>query len=96
MNYIKVKWIHSFPDMPVWMYIELDEERWEQRKVEVFADGHIGYADDESATEPTGLGEDPVPSITEISADSQFLPEEITKEEFEIMWSKALKRVTTD
>jgi hypothetical protein len=39
MNYIKVKWNHALPDEPVWFYSELDAERWETRKVEIFADG---------------------------------------------------------
>ncbi len=44
MKYIKVKWLHSHPDEPVLLYSELDKDRWETRKVEVFADGRIGFA----------------------------------------------------
>ena len=50
MEYIMVKWLHSHPDEPVLLYSELDKDRWETRKVEVFADGRIGFA---SATEAT-------------------------------------------
>ena len=88
MNYIKVKWNHSLPGEPVWLYSELDAERWETRKVEVFADGSRGYA---SATESGGetrLGEAPIPPLIKISYDPQFEPVEITKEEFEEVWSK--------
>lgn len=88
MSYIKVKWIHSFPDDPVWLYSELNADRWETRKVEIFADGSRGYA---SATESGGetcLGEVPVPPLLEISSDPEFEPVEITKEEFEDVWSK--------
>jgi len=42
MTYLKVKWIHSHPDAPVLLYSELDRERWEVRKVEVFRDGSLG------------------------------------------------------
>ena len=44
MRYIKVKWIHSYPDEPVLLYSEIDDSGWEVRKVEVFPDGAYGYA----------------------------------------------------
>jgi len=90
MEYIKVKWIHSFSDEPVLLYSEIDEERWEQRKVEVFADGRIGYAGGEISTENTGLGEVPILQLKEIAADPQFQPEVISKDEFEVVWARAL------
>ena len=52
MTYIKVEWIHSHADEPTLLYSELDQARWEKRKVEVFADGHCGYA---SSTESAGF-----------------------------------------
>jgi hypothetical protein len=88
MNYIKVEWKHSFSDEPVWLYSELDDNHWETRKVEVFADGRCGYA---SATESSGttrLSTEPIPSLIEISYDPQFEPVEITKSEFEEVWLK--------
>ena len=44
MIYLKVKWNHSFSDEPVLLYSELDRERWEVRKVEVFPGGRMAYA----------------------------------------------------
>ncbi len=90
MEYIKVKWIHSFLDEPVLLYSEIDEQRWELRSVEVFADGRIGYANGEISTETTGLSEDPIPQLKDIAADPEFQPEEISKDEFEVVWAKAL------
>ena len=74
MTYIKVKWFHASPDDPVLLYSELDSERWEKRKVEVFRDGHCGYASANQATDSTRLGEEPIPSLAEIAADAQFEP----------------------
>ncbi len=51
MRYLRVQWLHSHPDEPVTLYSELDDEGWEVRKVEIFADGHIGFA---SKTEVVG------------------------------------------
>ncbi len=45
VTYIKVRWLHTSPDDPVLLYSELDAERWEQRKVDIFADGRTGFAD---------------------------------------------------
>jgi hypothetical protein len=89
MEYIKVKWVHSHSGEPVLLYSELDKDRWETRKVEVFADGRIGFA---SATEitpstKTKLSLEPLPTLDEIASDPQFQPVEIAKDEFEAVWS---------
>lgn len=91
MHYIKVRWIHSHRDEPVLLYSELDDDRWEVRKVEMFADGHCSYA---SATESVGsteLGLEPIPSMASIARDPQFDPFEITKQEFEDVWAKCAR-----
>ena len=33
MKYIKVRWIHDFEDDPILIYSELDENRFETRKI---------------------------------------------------------------
>ena len=86
MSYIRVQWLHAHPDEPVWLISELDDDRWETRKVEIFADGSKGYASKEEEVGGTFLGLAPVPPLREIAADPQFRPEEITKEEFEGIW----------
>jgi hypothetical protein len=88
MNYICVKWIHSSPDEPVWLYSEIDADRWEKRKVEIFADGTYGYASAAESGGETRLGQVPVPPLTEIANDPQFEPSEITKEKFEEVWQR--------
>lgn len=88
MAYIKVKWLHSHADEPILLYSELDEGRWEKRKVEVFADGHCGYAGPTESAGSTRLGEEPIPLLQVISSDPQFKPVEITKQEFDEVWAK--------
>ncbi|WP_353885443.1 DUF6881 domain-containing protein [Acinetobacter bereziniae] len=36
MQYLKVEWMHDFLDEPIFLYSELDKNRNELRKVEVF------------------------------------------------------------
>jgi hypothetical protein len=88
MKYIRVKWSHSFPDEPIWLYSELDEDRWEVRTVEVYGDGHQGYASEAESYGSTGLSEEPIPPLAEIAANPVFEPAEITKEQFEQVWAK--------
>jgi hypothetical protein len=91
MNYIRVQWLHETPEAPVLAVSELDDHRWERRKVEVFADGSKGYAMKGEERGGTRLGLVPLPPFDEIAADPQFLPEEITEEEFEAIWSARLE-----
>ncbi len=88
MKYICVKWKHSCPADPVLLYSEIDEQRLETRKIEVFADGRQGYASIAESFGTTRLGEMPIPPLIKISYDPQFEPTEITKEEFEEVWER--------
>jgi hypothetical protein len=91
MTYLKVKWIHSYPDEPVLIYSELDRERWELRKVEVFRSGRMGYAGPglEIEVGGAGLSTEPLPSFEGIADDPEFEPEVISKAEFEKIWATA-------
>jgi len=86
MTYIRVAWIHQHADEPVVLYGELDAQRFEVRKIEVFRDGSIGYANAEESTHGTRLGWEPVPELDVIARDPEFSPGEITHEEFEVLW----------
>lgn len=90
MKYIKVKWKHNNPVDPVWLYSELDDACWELRKVEVFADGSCGFAGEGSEVGGSALGLEPIPPLSEIAADAQFVPAEIEAEEFEQIWKQRL------
>jgi hypothetical protein len=90
MRHIKIEWKHDYPDDPILLYSEIDDDSWEVRKVEVFRDGQMGYADREVSTESTGLGDVPVPSVESIASDPQFVPSLITEEEFDRIWQQAI------
>lgn len=93
MKYIKVQWIHlpqEGPENPVLLYSELDSNNWEVRKVEVFEDGGLQYANESTQTGSTGLGLMPVPTLDEINAQNSFDGIEIPKEEFEEVWNRAV------
>jgi hypothetical protein len=92
MTYIRVQWLHSSPNEPVWLVSELDDRRREVRKVEVFANGSKGYATRDEEVGGTRLGVEPLPSIAEIAADPQFLVSEINKETFEVIWERRTVR----
>ena len=86
---IKVSWKQDDPHTPILVYSELDDERWEVRKVELFTDGSFGYADRATSRRTTFLGLEPIPTLSDIAAIPEFEPAEITKDEFEAMWLKA-------
>ena len=85
---MKVIWRHQDPKAPVLLYSELDSERYETRKIEIFANGQCGFADSREGMGGTFLGTAPVPRLEEIATDLQFVPAEITAEEFERKWFK--------
>lgn len=89
MKYVKVKWRHSLDDTPVLLYSELNSGLWEVRKVEVYADGRIDFADREERSGSTKLGIEPLPSLEEIAADPEFEPAAISAAEFESVWEQA-------
>jgi hypothetical protein len=86
---MQVKWIHSLNSEPVVIYSEIDQNGWEVRKVEVYADGHMDFASSSESKGSSGLSKEPLPSMAEIAANPQFEPVEIHQIDFERVWSKA-------
>lgn len=86
LSYIRVWWLHSSPDDPVELWSELDPYRYEVRKVEIWADGHVGYASANREFGGTALGTEAVPSLEEIAADPEFKPEVVSRSDFEERW----------
>nr|WP_213369438.1 hypothetical protein [Mesobacillus boroniphilus] len=87
VEYIYVEWIHDFTDEPIILISELDDNRYETRKIEIYKDGQVGFAYNDVEVLKTGLGIEPVPSIDQIASESEFSPKEITKEDFEKFWN---------
>lgn len=90
MWYLKVAWRHDLPDEPVWWYAEIGDDGYEIRAVEVYRDGRYDYADANRSTGSTVLAEAPIPSIDEITAQTEFSPSVIDTEEFEQAWHRAV------
>ncbi len=91
-TYIYSKWKNNPPDSPAEFYSELDPNRYETRKVEIFNNGKMGYASSHTATPGTRLGITPVPQISEIRSQPEFDIKEITKNDFEKKWNEATKK----
>ncbi|MCH4547030.1 hypothetical protein MK632_14770 [Rhizobium changzhiense] len=88
MKYLKVDWKHTFPNDPLELFMELDAEDMEIRKVHVYPDGHRERADTTLPDKDTWLAYEPTPPLDEINSDPQFEGRWITKEEFEEEWNK--------
>jgi len=89
MKYLHVKWRHDLPHQPTDIYTELDDDRWETRKVEVFADGRIQYADGVDSTGRTDLSEVQARTPQEAPHTEVLTTTEIDEATFEHMWNLA-------
>jgi hypothetical protein len=79
VSYLKVQWHHSFPEEPIELYSEVDDEGYETRKVQLFRDGRLERADTNTETAMTGLSEIPIGPVEEIASH---------RVEFEEVWSR--------
>jgi len=85
MQYLYVMWEHNFEDEPKEFYMELNEERFQERVLEIFEDGKIAYATNKQEFN-TFLAKEDYPDIEEINSTEEFRARLITKEEFEKVW----------
>jgi hypothetical protein len=85
-SYIHSLWRAAPPDSPVEFWSELDPQRYETRKIEIFADGRVGYASNRGTTQDTRLSIEPLPTIAEIRAEGEFQINEIAKADFDAKW----------
>lgn len=88
MRYIKVDWKHDVAGDPVTIFSELNDQLWEQRKIEVFRDGRLGYADEDEEVGGSMLGIEPWPDLEALGREPEFVIEDISKDEFESRWSQ--------
>jgi hypothetical protein len=90
VGYLKVEWHHEFSDEPVLLYSELDGERYEVRKVEVYRDGTRTFANADTHGGTSMLGEVPAPTMERFAELAEFTAVEISRTEFEAEWSAAI------
>lgn len=88
-THFKVVWHQSDTSEPAVIYVEIDEERMETRKVHRFADGRTERADRAHSTEMTELSYLPTPPADKIRSQEEFEYTDITPEEFEDAWNNA-------
>ena len=86
MKYLRVLWKHSLAAEPVELLSEIDEEGFEVRKIEVFRDGQKCYASKIESERGTRLSVEPIPCLADIASDPQFVPEQISRDEFDLAW----------
>ena len=89
MTYIQVAWTHSFDDEPVEILSELDDERYEVRKLERFRNGLLTFAGPDGAIGSTVLSEAELPPNAQIAQDPQIQLTSISEEMFERSWRAA-------
>jgi hypothetical protein len=88
VKYIDVKWLHSNKSDPIRLVSEIGVDGYESRKLEFWSNGQVGYASKSGNSRETGLGQLPVPPLSEINADAQFIGIEIDAFQFEALWKK--------
>lgn len=86
MAYIRVSWRHEFIEEPVDLWSELDSDRFEVRKLEIYRDGRVSYASAVEYSGDTRLGVEPIPSVQDINRDPQFVAREVNKGDFDRVW----------
>lgn len=96
MKYIDVRWLHSNVSEPVRLVSELDDERFETRKLEFFRRGVVGLASSSASAGGTRLGKSPVPSLEDVNADPQFRGVEMEASQFEALWRRYSSPEGTD
>jgi hypothetical protein len=86
MQYIDVVWLHECGEDPVRITSEMDDERYEVRKLEFFRDGAVCFASATLVMGDTMLSAVPVPPLEEINSDPQFQGVSMSASEFEELW----------
>lgn len=89
--FMRVEWHHNFDDEPVVLWSEI-VDGVETRKVEVYRDGRLDYADASSSTGSTRLSEVLMPSAAEIASSPEFSPQEVSSKEFDDIWNRAKRQ----
>lgn len=94
MIYIKTELEYPSPRLPPLTYTETDDELWEIRKVEIFRDGRMAYADKDTEMGDTGLSD--LPELPVEQKIANFVRVVISKTEFEVLWAAARRAVAAE
>ena len=86
-SFIYVLWHHDHAEEPVKIISEI-VSGIETRKIEIYRDGRIGFADANRATGGSILSEGIMPSLVDINAQAEFSGEQISEAAFAKLWSR--------
>lgn len=92
MQYSKLIWKHCEYDLPVEILSEYDSVGWETRKVEVFADGSLGFAGPQSYSGSTRLSLIQRPADADVVNDNEYRIEPLSAADFERGWKAAVSK----
>jgi hypothetical protein len=90
MEYIKILWKHLEKNYPRQIYVQLNDQRYEVRKVEIYEDDRIAYADG-NAENGAFLSPEPYTSLDEFNSSNgidEVFATVISAEEFEQAWRR--------
>ncbi|MEV6067603.1 hypothetical protein AB0L82_13695 [Nocardia sp. NPDC052001] len=68
------------------IFVEIDSDGYESRKVECFHSGGVGFAGGFTETDSTQLSDDPIESIEQHWQGPDRTLEEISPQEFQVEW----------
>lgn len=90
MKYILLKWFHNLENEPYIIYSEIDNQRYEVRKIEIYKNGITRKCDEKMVNSQIELGDVAFPeNLDDINQDKEFYAQYISKEEFESIWNKS-------
>ncbi|SKB10104.1 hypothetical protein SAMN06295964_3102 [Aeromicrobium choanae] len=89
MRHLQVRWSHGSTDHQVMLYSEIDNDGYEIRKVDEYANGRLDLAGEGIETGSTGLGTERIPPMEEINVDPQSRAAPLDPVEFEQIWDRA-------
>ncbi len=95
MKYIHVRCLQANEEDPVDSFSELDDQRKEVRKIELFRNGRVGYATGSQEMGGARLGTTPIPEAGEMASDPAFAARAIEAPEFEAVWRRFVSRADT-
>lgn len=80
MKYYRTYWKQKHSEFPIWIFSEINKDRFDTRRLEVFEDGSAKYFD---KLTPFDVGVSQYPeNVDEVNNDELYL-KEITLEDFE-------------
>jgi hypothetical protein len=90
-RYIRCRWMSENREGLRMTFSELDGERWEVRRVEVFLDGRVSCADVHGSYGTTELAKNPIGEPEATVDNQEYEIAELTRAEFEAVFDAALQ-----